>query len=79
MRGRPYEFDVQVQLCIDLDRIPVEDLCVEWPEQLSPFATVAKLRLPRQDIGGDDNIKKMDAISLTPWRVTAAHRRHRDE
>jgi hypothetical protein len=36
--------------------------------------TVAKLRLPRQDIGGDENLEKMDAISLTPWRCTAEHR-----
>jgi hypothetical protein len=74
LRERPYEFDVQVQLCVDLDRMPVEDLCVEWPEQLSPFVTVAKLRLPRQDIGGADNLETMDAVSLTPWRCTADHR-----
>jgi hypothetical protein len=74
LRERPYEFDLQVQLCTDLDRMPVEDLTVEWPEQLSPFVTVAKLRLPRQDIGGADNLEKMDAVSLTPWRVTEAHR-----
>jgi hypothetical protein len=74
LRERPYEFDLQVQLCTDLDRMPVEDVTVEWPEQLSPFVTVAKLRLPRQDISGDDNLAKMDAISLTPWRATEAHR-----
>jgi len=74
LRERPYEFDLQVQLCVDVDRMPVEDVTVEWPEQLSPFVTVAKLRLPRQDIGGEDNLKTMDAVSLTPWRCTAAHR-----
>ncbi len=71
---RPYEFDLQVQLCVDLERMPVEDVTVEWPEELSPFVTVAKLRLPRQDIGGEDNLEKMDAVSLTPWRATEAHR-----
>jgi hypothetical protein len=74
LRERPYEFDLQVQLCADLDRMPVEDVTAPWPEHLSPFVTVAKLRLPQQDIGGDDNLEKMDAISLTPWRVTEAHR-----
>jgi hypothetical protein len=73
LQDRPYAFDIQVQLCADLDRMPVEDLTVEWPEQLSPFVTVAKLRLPRQDISGDDNLKRMDALSFTPWRVTDAH------
>jgi hypothetical protein len=42
--------------------------------QLSPFVTVAKLRFPRQDISGGDNLEKMDALSFTPWRVTAEHR-----
>ncbi len=74
LRERPYEFDIQVQLCADLERMPVEDLTVEWPEALSPFVTVAKVRLPRQNIGGDDNLAKMDRTSLSPWRVTEEHR-----
>jgi hypothetical protein len=71
LRERRFEFDIQVQLCADIDRMPVEDVTVEWPEQLSPFVTVAKVRIPQQDISGDDNLEKMDALSFTPWRVTA--------
>ncbi|MFE4016303.1 catalase family protein [Streptomyces sp. NPDC059101] len=71
---RPYTFDLQVQLCVDLERMPVEDVTVEWPEELSPYVTVAKLRLPQQDISGAENLRRMDALSFTPWRVTAAHR-----
>jgi hypothetical protein len=41
---------------------------------LSPFVTVAKLWLPPQDIGGEDNVEKMGASSMTPWRVTEEHR-----
>jgi len=73
LRDRPYEFDIQVQLCADLAQMPVEDVTVEWPEQMSPFVTVAKLRFPQQDISDDDNLEKMDALSFTPWRVTAEH------
>ena len=73
LRDRPYEFEIQVQLCADLARMPVEDVTVEWPEALSPFVTVAKLWIPQQDISGDDNLEKMDALSFTPWRVTAEH------
>jgi hypothetical protein len=40
---------------------------------LSPFVTVAKLRFPQQDISDDVNLEKMDALSFTPWRVTADH------
>ncbi|MFI9804640.1 catalase family protein [Streptomyces sp. NPDC052301] len=74
LRARPYVFDIQVQLCADLERMPVEDLTVEWPEQLSPYVTVAKLRFPEQDISGEDNLRRMDGLSFTPWRVTEAHR-----
>ena len=73
LKDRPYEFDIQVQLCADLAQMPVDDVTVEWPEQLSPFVTVAKLRLPQQDISDDTNLEKMDALSFTPWRVRAEH------
>jgi hypothetical protein len=36
--------------------------------------TVAKLRLPQQDIGGDDNFERMDVTSMAAWRVTEEHR-----
>jgi len=74
LRKRPYEFDVQVQLCTDLARMPVEKTTVVWPESLSPYVTVAKLRLPQQDIGGDDNFEMMDKTSMSAWRVTEQHR-----
>ena len=74
LRERPFEFDIQVQLCVDLDHMPVEDVTVQWSETLSPFVTVAKLRLPLQDIGCDDNLAKMDITSMTPWRCTVEHR-----
>lgn len=73
LQEHPYAFDIQVQLCTDLGRMPVEDVTVEWPETLSPFVTVAKLRIPQQDISGDENLEQMDALSFTPWRVTADH------
>jgi hypothetical protein len=74
LRERPYGFEVQVQLCTDPARMPVNDVTVEWPESCSPFVTVARLRLPQKDIGGDDNLVQQDATSITPWRCTAAHR-----
>ena len=73
LQQRPFEFDLQVQLCTNLQHMPVEDVTVEWPEALSPFVTVAKVRVPAQDISGADNLEKMDALSFTPWRVTAEH------
>ncbi len=74
LRKQPYEFEIQVQLCTDLAQMPVEKTTVRWPESLSPYVTVAKLRLPQQDIGGEDNFEKMDKTSMTAWRVTEQHR-----
>jgi hypothetical protein len=74
LRKRPYEFDIQVQLCTDLAQMPVEKTTVRWSESLSPYVTVAKLRLPQQDIGGEDNFEKMDKTSMAAWRVTEPHR-----
>ncbi len=73
LKQRPFEFDLQVQLCANLELMPVQDVTVEWLEAFSPFVTVAKVRLPAQDISGDDNLERMDALSFTPWRVTAEH------
>ena len=70
LQERPDEFETQVQLCANLKRMPVEDLTVEWPESVSPFVTVAKVRSPQQDISGDDVQAAMDATSITPRRAT---------
>jgi len=74
LQEHPYEFDLQVQLCTDPEKMPVDDVTVEWPERLSPFVTVAKVRLPQQDISGDDNLERMDATSMTAWRSREEHR-----
>ena len=73
LQQRPFEFDLQVQLCTNLEVMPVQDLTVEWLETLSPFVTVAKVRVPTQDISSPENLEAMDALSFTPWRVTADH------
>ena len=50
LQARGFEFDLQVQLCTNLKSMPVNDARVEWPEKLSPFVTVGRVHLPRQDI-----------------------------
>ncbi len=43
------EFDLRVQLCTDLEAMPVEDASVRWPEEESSYLSVARLVLPRQE------------------------------
>jgi hypothetical protein len=74
LQARAFNFDLQVQLCTDLDAMPVNDVTVEWPEKLSPFVTVGRVHLPRQDISGVANLEKSDALAFNQWRVTSDHR-----
>jgi hypothetical protein len=74
LQAHPFEFDLQVQLCTDLEAMPVNDSTIEWPEKLSPFVTVGKVRLPRQDITSNEASETADALSFNQWRVTDEHR-----
>jgi hypothetical protein len=74
LRAHAFDFDLQVQLCTDLTAMPVNDVTVEWPEMLSPFVTVGRVHLPRQDISRPENFEKGDALAFNQWRVTSDHR-----
>jgi hypothetical protein len=74
MHSGAFDFDLQVQLSTDLETMPVDHATVEWPEQLSPFVTVARLHLPRQDITRPENLERADALAFNQWRVTEEHR-----
>jgi hypothetical protein len=69
------EYDLRVQLCVDVDRMPIEDASVLWPEQLSPHEVVATVHLPAQDPYSDTRRRYADdVLSFNPWHALAAHR-----
>jgi hypothetical protein len=72
LQARAFDFDLQIQLCTDLAAMPIDELTVEWPETLSPFVTVARVHLPRQDI--TENLERGDALAFNQWRATEQHR-----
>lgn len=74
LQEHAYEFDIQVQLCTDLKKMPVEDLTKEWPEELSPFVTIGKIRIPQQDITAEKNDELMEHLSFTPFRCLEENR-----
>ena len=74
LKAHAFDFDLQVQLCTDLAATPVNDATREWPEKLSPFVTVGRVRIPRQDITGSLKSDAADALAFNQWRVTADHR-----
>jgi hypothetical protein len=69
------EWDVRIQLCTDLEKMPIEDASVEWPEDLSPYVTVARLRVAAQPAWSEDRARKIDeGMQFNPWHALAAHR-----
>jgi len=46
LREKSLPWDLQLQPYVDAQRTPIEDASVHWP---SPYTTVARLTLPRQD------------------------------
>ena len=74
LRGNDAEFEVRVQLCTDLNSMPVEDASVAWPEEKSPYRTVARLRLPRQESCSPARRRFVDGLSFCVSHSLAAHR-----
>lgn len=74
-RDHSAEFIVAVQLCTDLDRMPVEDASAEWPESESPYRPVARLILPPQPAYDAERRSAVDEnLSFCPSHSLAAHR-----
>ncbi len=69
------EYELRAQLCVDVDRMPIEDASVLWPEELSPHHRVAVLHLPAQDAYSDARRRYADdVLSFSPWHALEAHR-----
>lgn len=67
-------WELRTQLCVDLEKMPIEDASVRWPEDLSPFVTVARLEIPAQDAWNSGTPAEEDRLAFSPWRGIAAHR-----
>jgi hypothetical protein len=69
------EWELRVQLCTDVDKMPIEDASVEWPEDLSPYVTVARLHAAPQQAYGEERVRRIDeGMQFNPWHALAAHR-----
>ncbi|HDZ56836.1 MAG TPA: catalase [Pseudomonas xinjiangensis] len=68
-------WEVRVQLATDLKEMPIEDATVEWPEDQSPYLTVARIEVTPQSAWTDERSTKIDdGMSFSPWHGLAAHR-----
>ncbi len=67
-------WEVRIQLCVDLDTMPIENASATWPEDSSPYVAVARITVPAQDSWGDDKVGAIDeGITFSPWRGLLAH------
>jgi hypothetical protein len=67
-------FDFQLQVQTDPHRMPIENASVEWPERLSPYITVAALRIPPQRFDSPGQLAFANNLSFNPWHSLPAHR-----
>lgn len=68
-------FELKAQLWADADRQPIEDASVDWPVAVSPYRTVATVRLPRQDAYSRERVRYFDEVmSFRPAHSLSAHR-----
>jgi len=67
-------FELQVQLQLDPNRMPVEDPTVRWPTSISPYRTVATLDIPKQSFGTDARRQMCEYMSFNPWQTRIEHR-----
>ena len=74
MRAHRAEWALQVQLCTDLETMPIEDASVEWPQDESPYITVARIVAEPQLAYSAELAKAVDdGMFFSPWRGLAAH------
>jgi hypothetical protein len=68
------EWNVCAQLATDLEKTPIEDASVVWPEELSPYVTVASLTAEPQDAySAARRIFVDEHLSFSPWHGLLAH------
>ncbi len=70
----PACFAIQVQRQNPDYYMPIEDTSVEWSEKISPFETVATIRVAAQDFDGTEQNLFCDNLSFNPWHALPEHR-----
>lgn len=72
LRQQDLQWDLQLQPFVDEATTPIEDASVDWP---TPYTTVARLTLPRQDPAADPTLaEQVEAAVFDPWQALAVHR-----
>ena len=69
------EWELRVQLCTDLEKMPIENASIDWPRKISPYLAVAVLSMKPQDSWSEEAVRDIDeGMSFSPWHGVADHR-----
>src|SRR5680860_1916516 len=69
-----YKRQVRVQLCTELETMPVEDASATWPEDQSSYVAVARINVQPQSAWSENRVTNLDdGLSFIPWHGLAAH------
>ncbi|MCY0388698.1 catalase family protein [Robbsia sp. Bb-Pol-6] len=69
------EWDIRIQLATDSEKMPIEDASKKWPEDESPYVTVARVRVTAQPAWTKARAVAVDdGLAFSPWHGLAAHR-----
>lgn len=74
LRENDAEFEVRIQLCTDLEKMPVEDANKDWSQEESPYVPVARIRLPKQEAYSEARQQYVEALSFSPAHSLEAFR-----
>lgn len=67
-----FDFKVQLQ---DINKyMPIEDPSIEWKESDSPYITIAKIKIPIQEINSPEQQAFCENLSFSPWHSLDEHR-----
>jgi hypothetical protein len=69
------EYELRVQLCTDLARMPVEDASVAWSPEESPHRPIGKITFaPQEAYSPARRVYADDVLSFNPWHCLPDHR-----
>lgn len=69
------EWELRVQLCTNLEDMPIEDASKEWPQDISPYIAVARVTALPQPAWNEELQRTIDeGMAFSPWHGITAHR-----
>jgi hypothetical protein len=73
--GHDGEWDLCVQLCTNIEKMPIEDASKVWDESVSPYVSVGHIVVASQPSYSDTRAYAIDeGLAFSPWHGIAAHR-----